>query len=192
MSKVTLPELPYQMDALRPHLSKETIEYHYGKHHTAYVEKLNTLLPGSEFEELSLDAIIMKATGPIYNNAAQVWNHTFYWNCLSPNKGGEPKDKASKLIEKNFKSFSGFKELFTEAALSLFGSGWVWLVLKDHECLAIEPTQNAGNPITKDWKPLLVCDVWEHAYYIDYRNSRAKYVEAFWKLINWQSVEKKL
>jgi superoxide dismutase, Fe-Mn family len=180
-----LPKLPYSPDALAPYISKETIECHYGKHHQAYVTKLNELVKGTPFEGKSLDEIVLKSTGPIFNNAAQVWNHTFYWNCLKPKGGGAPSGKLADGIAKAFGSFDKFKELFTEAALTQFGSGWAWLVQKNDGSLGIEKTPNAETPVTKDMRPLLTCDVWEHAYYIDYRNARPKYVEAFWNLVNW-------
>ena len=180
-----LPDLPFAPDALAPYISKETIDYHYGKHHAAYVANLNKLIPGTEFEEMSLDDIVKKAKpGPIFNNAAQVWNHTFYWNCLSP-RGGEPAGELAKAIEKAFGSVAKLQAEFTDAGTKLFGSGWVWLVRKPDGALAIEGTSNAGNPLTSGNVPLLVCDVWEHAYYIDYRNARPKYLEAFWKITNW-------
>jgi Fe-Mn family superoxide dismutase len=180
-----LPELPYPRDALAPYISKETLDYHYGKHHAAYVANLNKLIPGTEFAEMSLDDIVKKAKpGPIFNNAAQAWNHTFYWNCLSP-KGGEPTGDLAGAIEKAFGSAAKLQAQFADAAAKLFGSGWTWLVRKPDGSLAIEGTSNAGNPMTAGSVPLLVCDVWEHAYYIDYRNVRPKYVEAFWKIVNW-------
>jgi len=183
-----LPPLPYAGDALAPHISAETIEYHYGKHHQTYVNNLNNLVPGTEYENSSLEDIIKKASGGIYNNAAQVWNHTFYWNCLSPQGGGEPTGKLSEAINKAFGSFTDFKEQFTKAAVTQFGSGWAWLVKKADGSLAIEATGNAGNPLQQGKTPLLTCDVWEHAYYIDYRNARPKYLEAFWNLVNWDFV----
>lgn len=181
-----LPELPFDKGALAPNISAETLEYHYGKHHKAYVDNLNKLIPGTEFEKLSLEDIIKKATGGIFNNAAQIWNHTFYWNSLSPNGGGEPSGELAAAINKTFGSFTQFKEKFTTAATTLFGSGWAWLVKNPDGSLAIEPASNAGNPLKDGKKTLLTCDVWEHAYYIDYRNARAKYVEAFWKIVNWK------
>lgn len=183
-----LPQLPYPNEALAPHISIETIEYHYGKHHKAYVDNLNRLIPGTEFEKLSLEEIIKKSPGGIFNNAAQIWNHTFYWNCLSPKGGKEPSGKLAAAIIKDFGSFAKFKEQFTNAAVTLFGSGWAWLVKNPDGRLAIEATSNAGNPLKEGKKALLTCDVWEHAYYIDYRNARAKYVEAFWNLVNWDFV----
>jgi Fe-Mn family superoxide dismutase len=186
----TLPELPYAKNALAPHISQETIEFHYGKHHQAYVNNLNKLIPGTEFENASLEAIIKKASGGVFNNAAQVFNHTFYWHCLSPKGGGKPSGSLAKAIDTEFGSFDGFKEKFTQAATTLFGSGWAWLVKTADGKLVIEPAGNAGNPIREGKKPLLTCDVWEHAYYIDYRNARPKYVEAFWNLVNWEFVAK--
>ncbi len=170
-------------------ISAETLEYHYGKHHKTYVDNLNKLIPGTEFENLSLEDIIKKASGGVFNNAAQSWNHTFYWNCLSPKGGGIPAGDLGKTITKTFGSFDQFKERFTNAAVTLFGSGWAWLVKNFDGSISIETTSNAGNPLKDGKKALLTCDVWEHAYYIDYRNARAKYVEAFWKLVNWKFVE---
>jgi Fe-Mn family superoxide dismutase len=181
-----LPQLPYAKDALAPHISAETLEFHYGKHHAAYVANLNKLIAGTEFAELSLEDIIKKASGGIFNNAAQVWNHTFYWNCLSPKGGGEPTGTLADAINKAFGSFATFKEKLTAAAVTQFGSGWAWLVKNSDGSLAIEQTGNAGNPLKDGRKPILTVDVWEHAYYIDYRNARPAYVEAFWKLVNWQ------
>jgi Fe-Mn family superoxide dismutase len=183
-----LPGLPYPKDALAPHISAETIEYHYGKHHRAYVDNINRLIAGTEFEKMSLEEIIRKSSGGIFNNAAQVWNHTFYWNCLSPSGGGEPTGELAKAISKQFGSFAEFKDKFTNAAVTLFGSGWAWLVKNANGSLSIETTSNAGNPLKDGKKALLTCDVWEHAYYIDYRNARAKYLEAFWKIVNWNFV----
>lgn len=183
-----LPELSYAKEALAPRISAETLEYHHGKHHRAYVDNLNKLIAGTEFENLALEDIIKKASGGIFNNAAQVWNHTFYWSCLSPKGGGTPSGAMASAIEKGFGSFAEFKDRFTNAAVTLFGSGWAWLVKNADGSLAIEAISNAGNPLTQGKKPLLTCDVWEHAYYIDYRNARAKYVEAFWNLVNWEFV----
>lgn len=187
-----LPELPYALNALEPHISQETLEYHYGKHHQTYVDKLNGLIPGTEFENTSLEEIITKASGTIFNNGAQVWNHTFYWNCLAPQGGGEPSGALLEAIEKSFGSFSDFKEKFSQSATTLFGSGWAWLVKNSDGSLDIVGTSNAGNPLIEGKTPLLTCDVWEHAYYIDYRNARPKYLEAFWKLANWDFVAKNL
>ena len=183
-----LPELPYAKEALTPHISAETIEYHYGKQHKAYVDNINRLIKGTEFEKMSLEDIILKSSGGIFNNAAQIWNHTFYWNCLSPNGGGEPAGELADIITKQFESFTQFKDKFTKAAVTLFGSGWTWLVENADGSLSIETTSNAGTPLEDGKKPLLTCDVWEHAYYIDYRNARAKYIEAFWNLVNWEFV----
>ncbi len=184
-----LPPLPYEKNALEPHISAETLEYHYGKHHATYVNNLNNLAKGTEYENASLEDIIVKTkSGPIFNNAAQIWNHTFYWNCLSPNGGGAPSGDLAAAIDKAFGSFEKFKEEFTKASVGTFGSGWGWLVKKADGSLAIASTGNAGNPMTDGDTPLMTCDVWEHAYYIDYRNARPKYVEAFWNLINWDFV----
>lgn len=189
----TLPTLPYAKDALKPHISQETIEFHHGKHHATYVTNLNNLILKTEWAEKSLEDIVKKAPqGPIFNNAAQVWNHTFYWNCLAPNGGGEPKGALAEAINKNFGSFATFKEKFTASAVGNFGSGWTWLVKKADGTLAIVNTSNAATPITDGHKALLTCDVWEHAYYIDYRNARAKYVEAFWNIVNWNFVASNL
>ena len=187
-----LPELPYAKDALAPNISAETLEYHYGKHHKTYVDNLNKLIPGTEFENMNLEEIVKKASGGIFNNAAQIWNHTFYWNCLSPKGGGEPSGAIANTLIENFGSFEQFKEKFTNAAVTLFGSGWTWLVKNQDGNLAIEATSNAGNPLKDGKKLLLTCDVWEHAYYIDYRNARAKYIEAFWKLVDWEFVARNL
>lgn len=184
----TLPDLPYAMDALAPHISKETLEYHYGKHHQTYVDKLNDAVKGGEFENASLEEIIRASSGGIFNNAAQVWNHTFYWHCLSPNGGGEPGGELATAIDAAFGSFDAFKKAFTEKAVTLFGSGWAWLVKKPDGSLAIVQTSNADTPVRGTDTALVTCDVWEHAYYIDYRNLRPKYVEAFWNLVNWDFV----
>ena len=187
-----LPALPYPKDALAPHLSAETLDYHHDKHHATYVANLNKLIEGTEFASLSLEAIIKKASGPLFNNAAQVWNHTFYFNGLSPKGGGAPSGAVAKAITTAFGSFAAFQEKFTAAAVGTFGSGWAWLVKKTDGSLAIVPTANAGNPLTDGATPLLTCDVWEHAYYVDYRNARPKYVAAFWNLVNWEAVAKNL
>ncbi len=186
----TLPQLPFAMDALQPHISRETLEFHYGKHHQTYVDNLNKLIAGTEFGNGSLEDMIRKADGGIFNNAAQVFNHTFYWNCLSPKGGGEPGGEVAKAIDGAFGTLAQFKEKFTAAAVTLFGSGWGWLVKNADGGLAIEQHPNAGNPIRDGKTPLLTCDVWEHAYYIDYRNARPKYVESFWNLVNWEFVAK--
>ena len=188
----TLPPLPYSTDALLPTISPETLDYHYGKHHKAYVDKLNELVKGGEFENKSLEEIIKKSSGPIFNNAAQVWNHTFYWNCLKPKGGGEPKGPLADEIKKAFGDFKTFKEKFSAACVGQFGSGWGWLVKNSSGGLEIVSTANAENPMTKGLKPLMTCDVWEHAYYIDFRNARPKYVEAFWTLVNWDFVSQQL
>ncbi len=185
-----LPPLPYPKDALQPHISQETLEYHYGKHHQAYVTNLNKLVPGTEFESASLEEIIRKASGGIFNNGAQVWNHTFYWNCLSPKGGGKPSGDLAKAIDRAFGSFDAFKEKFSQTAVTTFGSGWAWLVKKKDGALAVVSTSNAGNPLKDGDTPILTCDVWEHAYYIDYRNARPKYVEIFWNLVNWDFAAK--
>ena len=187
---IELPPLPYELNALEPHISRETLEYHYGKHHQAYVTNLNNLLPGSGLETLSLEEIIQKSTGAIFNNAAQVWNHTFYWHCLSPQGGNEPTGALAQALEKAFGSFVAFQEQFTKTAIGTFGSGWAWLVRDAQGKLEIISTSNAGIPMTDHKKALLTCDVWEHAYYIDYRNARPKYLETFWKLVNWDFVSK--
>jgi Fe-Mn family superoxide dismutase len=181
----TLPPLPYELNALEPHISKETLEYHYGKHHQTYVTNLNNLIKGTEYENASLEEIIKKSSGGIFNNAAQVWNHTFYWNGLKPNGGGTPTGALADAIGAKWGSFDKFKEEFTKSGLSNFGSGWTWLVKKNDGSVDIVNTSNAATPLTTADKPLLTCDVWEHAYYIDYRNARAKYVESFWQLVNW-------
>ncbi|MGB6054348.1 MAG: Fe-Mn family superoxide dismutase [Burkholderiaceae bacterium] len=188
----TLPPLPYAMDALAPHISKETLEYHYGKHHQAYVTNLNNLIKGTEFENASLEEIVKKSSGGIFNNGAQVWNHTFYWNCMKPNGGGAPTGAVADKINAKWGSFEQFKEAFSKAGATNFGSGWTWLVQKTDGSVDIANTSNAGNPMTGGDKPLMTCDVWEHAYYIDYRNARPKYVEAFWNLVNWDFVNQNL
>lgn len=187
---IQLPPLPYEMDALQPHISRETLEYHYGKHHKAYVDNLNKLIPNTEYADKSLEEIILSADGPIFNNAAQVWNHTFYWHCMKPNGGGEPKGALLAAIEKTFGSFDAFKEMFTKTAVGTFGSGWGWLVKREDGNLAIVSTSNAQTPMTSQQTALLTCDVWEHAYYIDYRNARPTYVDHFWNLVNWDFVAK--
>lgn len=187
-----LPALPYAQNALEPHISAETLEYHYGKHHNTYVVNLNNLIKDTEFAGQSLEEIIKTSSGGIFNNAAQVWNHTFYWHCLSPNGGGEPTGKVADAINQSFGSFAEFKAQFTDAAVKNFGAGWTWLVKKADGTLAIVSTSNAATPLTTADKPLLTVDVWEHAYYIDYRNARPKYLENFWALVNWSFVEKNL
>jgi Fe-Mn family superoxide dismutase len=184
----TLPPLPYDMGALAPTISKETLEYHYGKHHKTYVDNLNKLTENTPQAGSALEELVRTAQGPLFNNAAQVWNHTFYWTCLKPKAGGEPKGRLADAVQKDFGSFAKFKEEFTARAVGQFGSGWAWLVYKKGK-LSVEATGNAGNPMTAGGTPLLTCDVWEHAYYIDFRNARAKYVEAFWGLVDWNFVE---
>lgn len=185
-----LPNLPYAMDALQPHLSKETLEYHYGKHHKTYVDKLNVLVEGKPEAKKSLEELILESQGAVFNNAAQIWNHTFYWQGLAPNAGGEPQGSLAKAIHQTYGSFADFQKQFSEAAVNLFGSGWAWLVKRRDGGLAIVQTKDAGNPLTSGDKPVLTCDVWEHAYYIDYRNARAKYVETYWKMVNWNYAAK--
>ncbi|WP_336751053.1 superoxide dismutase [Fe] [Aeromonas hydrophila] len=188
-----LPALPYAINALEPHISQETLEYHHGKHHNTYVVNLNNLVPGTEFEGKSLEDIIKTSTGGIFNNAAQIWNHTFYWHCLSPNGGGEPTGALADAITKAFGSFAEFKDAFTKSAIGNFGSSWTWLVKKSDGSLAIVNTSNAGCPLTEaGTTPLLTVDLWEHAYYIDFRNLRPKYMETFWTLVNWEFVAKNL
>lgn len=186
--KHVLPKLPYSPEALEPHISKKTIEYHYGKHHMTYVQKLNDLIQGTSFEEMTLEEIIMKADGGIFNNAAQVWNHTFYWEGFSANGKNAPEGPLLQAIEKDFGSFDKFKEDFTQKAATLFGSGWAWLVKKANGNLQIIQTSNAENPMRAGDTPLLTCDVWEHAYYLDYQNRRPEYITAFWKLVDWDVV----
>jgi Fe-Mn family superoxide dismutase len=184
-----LPALPYAKDALEPHISAETLDYHHGKHHNTYVVKLNGLIQGTDFEAKSLEEIIKTSSGGIFNNAAQVWNHTFYWHCLSPNGGGEPTGAVAEAIAKAFGSFEAFKTQFTESAVNNFGSSWTWLVKQVDGSLAITNTSNAATPITDETvTPLLTVDLWEHAYYIDYRNVRPDYMSAFWALVNWDFV----
>ena len=185
---IELPALPYDRTALEPHISAETIDYHYSKHHQAYVTNLNNLIVGTEFEHADLESIVRKSQGGLFNNAAQVWNHTFYWNCLKPNGGGAPTGKLADAINAAFGSFDAFKAEFTKTAIGTFGSGWAWLVQRADGSLALVSTSNAATPLTGTDKPLLTCDVWEHAYYVDYRNARPKYVEAFWNLVNWDFV----
>ena len=183
-----LPALPYALDALEPRISKETLEFHYGKHHQTYVTNLNNLIKGTEFENSSLEEIVKKSSGPIFNNAAQVWNHTFYWNSLSPQAGGEPTGNLKSAIEKKWGSFEEFKKAFTATSVGTFGSGWGWLVKTPSGELDLVSTSNALTPLATANKALLTCDVWEHAYYIDYRNSRPNYLEGFWNLVNWNFV----
>jgi len=186
-----LPPLPYEKNALEPVISQETLEYHYGKHHQTYVNNLNNLIPGTEFADMPLEDIIRKSSGGVFNNAAQVWNHTFYWHCLSPNGGGAPGGELAAAIDKACGSFDEFKKQFAQSAAGNFGSGWTWLVRNDDGSVEIMNTSNAGTPMTSGKQALLTVDVWEHAYYIDYRNARPKYLEAIWKLINWDFVTSK-
>ena len=183
-----LPPLPYAKNALAPTISEETIDYHYGKHHQTYVTNLNNLVPGTEFENASLEDIIMKSSAGIFNNAAQVWNHTFYWNCLSPSGGGEPTGALADAINQAFGSFADFKQKFSTSAAPNFGSGWTWLVKNQDGSVEIMNTSNAATPMTSGKQALLTVDVWEHAYYIDYRNARPKYLESIWNIINWDFV----
>ncbi|NLC24206.1 MAG: superoxide dismutase [Fe] [Oxalobacter sp.] len=183
-----LPPLPYPMDGLQPHISQETLEYHYGKHHQAYVTNLNNQIKGTEFENASLEDIVKKSSGGIFNNAAQVWNHTFFWQCMKPKGGGTPSGALADAISKKWGSYDSFRDEFTKNCVGNFGSGWTWLVKRSDGTLDIVNTSNAVTPLTGSEKPLLTCDVWEHAYYIDYRNARAKFVEAFWQVVNWDFV----
>ncbi|AIT62637.1 superoxide dismutase [Coxiella burnetii] len=185
-----LPDLPYKLNALEPHISQETLEYHHGKHHRAYVNKLNKLIEGTPFEKEPLEEIIRKSDGGIFNNAAQHWNHTFYWHCMSPDGGGDPSGELASAIDKTFGSLEKLKALFTDSANNHFGSGWAWLVKDNNGKLEVLSTVNARNPMTEGKKPLMTCDVWEHAYYIDTRNDRPKYVNNFWQVVNWDFVMK--
>lgn len=186
-----LPALPYEKNALEPHISAETLEYHYGKHHQTYVDKLNAQVEGTDNAGKSLEEIIKNSSGGLFNNSAQVWNHTFYWHCLSPNGGGEPTGKVAEAINKKFGSFAKFKEEFTNQAISNFASGWTWLVKTKDGGVEIVNTDDAETPLThENVTPILTIDVWEHAYYIDYRNARPKYIDAFWALVNWEFVAK--
>jgi Fe-Mn family superoxide dismutase len=189
---IQLPPLKYARDALAPHISAETIDFHYGKHHQTYVDNLNKLIKDTPMDQLDLVDIVKQSSGGVFNNAAQVWNHTFYWDGLSPNGGGAPGGKLAAAIDASFGSFEAFKEKFTQTALTTFGSGWAWLVQKADGSLALVSTSNAATPLTGEDTALLTCDVWEHAYYVDYRNARAKYVEAFWNLVDWAAVEARM
>lgn len=188
----TLPSLPYPKDALQPHISKETFEYHYGKHHQAYVNKLNTLIKGTKFENMQLEEIIKSSEGPIFNNAAQHWNHSFFWNCMAPKAGGYPGSRIGEMITKRWENFDKFKETFSKSAVDNFGSGWTWLVQNPKGDLEIMNTSNADTPLVHGLTALLTLDVWEHAYYIDYRNARPDFVTAFWNLVNWDFANKNL
>ncbi len=187
-----LPKLPYALDALEPYISMRTLEFHYGKHHQAYVTNLNKLILGTPFENASLEDIIRNATGGVFNNGAQVWNHTFYWNCMKSKANAEPQGKISEEIIKQFGSFSEFKEKFSTAAATLFGAGWAWLVKKEDGALEITQESNAGNPLRSGGRPILTCDVWEHAYYLDKQNARPGYIADFWNLVDWETVGKRL
>lgn len=189
--KYELPALPYALDALAPKISKQTLEFHWGKHHQAYVNNLNNLVPGTKFESSSLETIIREADGGIFNNGAQVWNHTFYFHSLSPTASLEPTGILADAINKSFGSLGEFKEQFAKAAATLFGSGWAWLVKKEDGSLAIVQESNAGNPLRSNLTPLLTCDVWEHAYYLDYQNRRPDYIQIFWDLLDWKVIEKR-
>ena len=186
MSYHKLPPLPYAMDALEPHISRETLEYHHGKHHQSYVDKLNELVLGTPYEKYPLEAIVVEARGPIFDYAAQVWNHTFYWECLIPGGETQPEGALGKAINDSFGSFTAFKDKFATAANGVFGSGWAWLVRVVDGSLVIWTTANAQTPLAMGGTPLLTCDLWEHAYYIDHRNDRAAYLKAFWALANWK------
>lgn len=190
--KFELPPLPFERDALKPVISSETLDYHYGKHHAAYVNNLNNLVPGTKFEDMTLENIIKNSDGGVFNNSAQIWNHSFFWDCLSPNSGGTPTGKVLEAIEKNFGTFPEFKEKFTKAAATLFGSGWAWVVKTPEGKLEIVQTSNAGTPLTTVNKPIMTIDVWEHAYYIDYRNQRPLFIEKFWEIVNWDNFAKLL
>jgi len=187
-----LPDLPYEADALEPHISAETLSFHHGKHHRTYVDKLNDLIAGTTYEDLPLEEIIMNSSGGIFNNAAQTWNHSFYWNCLSPTGGGVPTGKIAEAIQAKWGSFDKFKDELTQSAVTNFGSGWTWLVGNEQGELEIVNTSNAGNPLTDNKTPILTIDVWEHAYYVDYRNARPRYIEAYWNLVNWEFANQNL
>ena len=187
----SLPTLPYEMEALAPHMSRETLEYHYGKHLKTYIDNLNNLIVGTPFAEMPLEEICVKAEGPIFNNGAQAWNHIFFFNSLTPTSQGAPTGALAAAIDRDFGSLEAFKEQFGKAATSLFGSGWVWLCSDKAGKLSIIAEPNAGNPLKKGLTPLLCIDVWEHAYYIDYRNSRPEFIKNFWELVNWKVVEQR-
>ena len=188
----TLPDLPFPKDALKPFLTEETFDYHYGKHHAAYVTNLNKLIDGTEYADMKLEEIIKKAKGGLFNNAAQTFNHTFFWNCMSPDGGGKPSGKLLEQINKDFGSVDTFKDKFSTAAATLFGAGWAWLVQNAGGNLEIVQLSNAGTPLTEGKKPILTLDVWEHAYYIDFRNARPKFIEGFWDVVNWKHAENQL
>jgi len=186
-----LPELNYGLNELAPVISQETMEFHYGKHHQAYVNNLNSLIPGTEFENASLETIVLKAEGAIFNNGAQVWNHSFYFGSFAPGGPGMPSGALAKAINSSFGSLDAFRDQFSKAAASLFGSGWAWLVAETDGKLKIVQEPNAGNPLLKGLRPILTCDVWEHAYYIDYRNRRPDYIKAFWDILDWDVIGKR-
>ena len=188
-----LPDLPYAHDALEPYISKETLEFHYGKHHAAYIKKLNKFIVGTEFTGKTVEDIITHAEpGPLFNNAAQAWNHTFYWHCMSPHGGGLPDGTLGETIERDFFSYDAFRTEFMNKATSLFGSGWTWLVHDMDGKLAVVTTRDGDNPLTSGQEPLLTCDMWEHAYYLDYRNRKQEYLDAFWDVVDWQFVAQRL
>ncbi len=187
-----LPKLPYQPDALNPVISAKTLEFHYGKHHQTYVNNLNLLIPGTKFENMSLEQIVLESDAAVFNNAAQIWNHTFYFESFAPQASQKLSGKIEQLIIADFGSVAEFKDKFNKAAITLFGSGWAWLVINQSGKLEIVQESNAGNPMKKGMKPILTCDVWEHAYYIDYQNRRMDYVNAFWDIINWEKVNQRL
>mgnify|MGYP000952191288 CR=1 FL=1 len=188
---IELPPLPYARNALAPHISAETLDFHYGKHHQAYVDNLNKMIPGTEFADATLETIVKKAQGGMFNNAAQVWNHTFYWESLAPS-GGSPTGRLAEALTATFGSLDEFRAAFNKVAMGTFGSGWAWLVQKPDGRLAIVSTSNAATPLTGEDRPLLTCDVWEHAYYVDYRNARQAYLDAFWKVVNWAAVASRM
>ena len=190
---IELPKLPYKRDALEPHISQRTIDFHYGQHHAGYVKNLNNLIEGSRYENMKLEEIIKNSEGTIFNNAAQVWNHTFYWRCMTPNKGIMPQALLMEAINRDFGSFENFKYMFIKQAATLFGSGWLWLVQDNNGILSLLQTSNAETPLTNEnLKPLLTCDVWEHAYYLDQQNQRLAYLNEFWQIINWNFVERNM
>ncbi|MBT4937140.1 superoxide dismutase [Candidatus Peregrinibacteria bacterium] len=187
----TLPQLPYTLDALAPYISKETLEFHYGKHHQTYIDKLNGLIPGTEFENMDLEDIVKNSSGGVFNNAAQIWNHTFYFEGFAPNAQKSPTGALADSINNSFGSFEEFKKQFTDTSINTFGSGWAWLIKKSDGSLELASTSNAATPITEGKIPILTCDVWEHAYYIDCRNARPKYLENFWEVVDWKKVEER-
>lgn len=186
---IELPQLPYPRDALEPHMSRETLEYHHGKHHRKYVDEANKLIKGTEYEQMGIEEIVQSASGSLFNNVAQAWNHAFFWQCLSPD-ASEPGPELKEALKRDFGGLKEFKQAFTQVAVKLFGSGWAWLVVNNDGELRIEQTSNADTPLRRGTPALLTCDVWEHAYYIDYRNARPDYLDAFWQLVNWSFVSK--